>query len=1118
MASLDLEVDVMYNSAKVLYSHSVVWGWLVLVTLSANAQAPTLRFEQLGRDQGLSESTVNAIVEDQRGFMWFGTNDGLNRYDGYTFVTYRSDANDPQSLSHNEVLSLLEDRAGTLWVATDYGLNRFDRGTDSFVRYFHDNNDATSISHNLITALLEDQNGVLWVGTFWGLNRYDPTSDSFIRYPYAENDGEEGLSNPIVRSLLQDSEGYIWIGTEDGGLNRLDPNTDSFKAYRNDPEAPNSLNHDEVRSLFEDRSGTLWVGTHGGLDRFDRKAESFDHFVFDIQDPQSIGSNYVDTIFEDSKGDLWVGTDGGGLNWLDRESDTFIRYQHIPNDETSIGSNVVRVIYEDSKSDLWVGTYIGGANFYNRNNTAFSYYHHNPDDENSLSHSAVLSFFEEEDGTLWVGTEGGLNRFDRETQTIRRFQHNPTNPTGLSANAVLSIYKDSRGLLWAGTYFGGLNLFDEATETFSHYRPDGANPNNLSNPHVWDIIEDPEGYLWLATFGGLNRFDYATQTFKRYRHNPNDETSIGHSIVWNLYVDRQGQLWAATDGGLSVYDRAQDTFKTYRHDEQDSTSLSSIQALSIMEDRQGRYWIGTLGGGLNLYNLETGAFTSYGMEDGFASDVVYGILEDEQGLLWISTNEGLSRFNPETKAVTNYDQSNWLLAAQFDKNAFLKSRTGELFFGGNNGINSFFPNHVKDNPHIPPIVLTDIQIFNKPVPIGGEEAILQKHITEAEQVSLTHEQSVISLSFAALNFRSPEKNQYAYKLEPFEQDWQYVGTKRATTYTNLDPGTYTFRVKGSNDSGVWNEEGTSITIDIAPPIWATWWFRTLGISVGIGLLILFYQVRTRSIRNRNWILQGEITERKRAEAQMEHLMQQREAQNLELEAKNAELEQKNSELERFTYTVSHDLKSPLVTIRGFLGLVQQDALAGNIEQLNKDIDFINGATDKMQQLLNELLELSRVGRIANSPEVVPLEELAREAVELAAGSIAKRGVTVAIAESMPMVSVDRSRMTEVFQNFIDNAIKFFGEQTDPHIEIGAQEKGTEVFCYVQDNGIGIDPKYHHKVFGLFERLDATNEGTGIGLALVKRIVEVHGGRVWVESEGKGKGTTFWFTLPVNGQA
>ena len=470
-------------------------------------------------------------------------------------------------------------------------------------------------------------------------------------------------------------------------------------------------------------------------------------------------------------------------------------------------------------------------------------------------------FFEEEDGTLWIGTQGGLNRLEgsasgREAGVFSSYRHDQSDPGSLSADAVLSVLRDSRGILWAGTYHGGLNRLHEDTGTFTRYLPEKGNPRSLSNQHVWDVFEDSLGELWLATFNGVNRFDYHTETFIRYQHDPADDTSVGHEIVWTLYEDRVGVLWLGTLGGLSRYDRERDSFRTYLHDDTSGPGPSDGNIVSLMEDREGRLWIGTEGGGLNRFDRDTETFTAYHTWDGLASEVVYGILEDGRGRLWVSTNDGLSRFDPWTETLTNYTRTDGILAYPFFKNASLRSRGGELFFGGVNGFIRFFPDAVFDNAHVPPVVLTDFQVFNRPVTLGTESSPLERHITEAGRIELEHDQSVIGFAFAALSYRASDKNRYSYKLEGFDQEWTAASNRRTATYTNLDPGSYVFRVRGSNNSGLWNEDGAAVEIVVRPPFWATWWFRATGLALACGLLLGLHRLRTRSISARNLALQA----------------------------------------------------------------------------------------------------------------------------------------------------------------------------------------------------------------------------------------------------------------------
>lgn len=1072
----------------------------VALPLLAERQAP--RFVHLTRDQGLSDNTVEAIAEDRRGFMWFGTADGLNRYDGQSFVTYRHRADDPTSLSDSFIFSLFLDSAGDFWVGTALGLNRYLPESDSFQRY----GGTDDMLADTVYQIFEAANGELWLATNGGIGRFDPERSRFKEFQVNPEEPETHLLSYSSWAVLADSSDQVWIGAVESGLSRLDLASGRFQHYGlsfGEAIAPGRV---QVDALLQGRDGKVWIGSRHGLYRYDAALDAFDAYFHDLDDEQSLPHSSVAALHEDEDGVLWIGTDGGGLSLYDREQDVFFNARHDPNDPTSLGGNVVRTIFEDNRGDLWIGLYTGGISFLNRDAAVFNYYRNRTGDPESLSDNGVISFFEEEDGTLWVGTENGLNLFHEATGTFTVYPHDARDPGSLSAPAVLSILRDARGTLWVGTYNGGLNRFDEEEQRFIHYLPDPENPASLSHRHVYGLHEDRQGRLWLATFNGISRMDPLTESFEVFRYDENDPTGPGNQIIWNFYEDSSGTLWLATPGGLTRYVAEEDHFRTYNSVGREPTTLSSVDVLAMLEDRTGRFWVGTNGGGLNLFDRETGDAEFFDDRHGLPSVVIFGILEDDRGRLWLSTNAGLAQFDPEVgECLLTLDKGDGVLASPFTRNAFLKRRNGELLFGGNQGFHRFDPALVHGNPHIPPVVLTDFQIFNEPAPFGAPGDSLQRAITEAQGIVLDYDQSVISLGFAVLNYRNPKGNQYAYRLEGFDESWNEAGGKNTATYTNLDSGSYTFRVRGANNSGLWNEEGASVEILVRPPFWGTLWFQSLATLGVLGLLVGGYQIRTAAFHRHREELEEEINERRIVEAK--------------LQAKNAELEAKNAELEQFTYTVSHDLKSPLVTITGFTGMLENDALAGDMERVRKDAAYIRSATDKMQQLLSELLSLARVGRKMSPPERTPLTDLAYEAASRVAGEVIERGVEVRIDEDLPLVWGDRTRIVEVFQNLISNSVRFMGDQESPVIEVRAEiqdadGQGGEVLCSVRDNGIGIEERYHQKVFGLFERLDAKTEGTGIGLALVKRIVEVHGGRIWLESE-VGQGTTFFFTLPYS---
>jgi ligand-binding sensor domain-containing protein/signal transduction histidine kinase len=1069
------------------------------VSAPLEAAPSTLRFVRYGTAEGLSESTADAILQDSRGFIWVATPDGLNRFDGHTFKVFRNQPGDATSLSDNTVKALFEDRDGALWVGTDGGVNRYDPARETFQRFNHDPSDAASLSNDVVDSVFGDSQGFVWISTFWGLNRLDPETGQITHYLMDADENSPDGNHPL--SAIEDREGRLWIGTSGAGLLRLNVSTGAVERFRHDPVDEASLSHDVCRALLQDSDGTLWIGTEGGgLSRLDIATGVFTRYRHDPDDPTSLGADVIRDIFEDGRGQLWIATDGAGLNLFDRASGTFTRYVHSSRNEHSLASNAPRMVMEDSNGDLWIANYAGGIHFLEAEEPVFNLYTEADGSDRGLSASGVNNFFEGADGELWIGTAGGLSLFDRASERFRHWLPDPADPKSLSALSVRAIVEDHEGMLWAGTFFGGLNRFDRTLGEFTHFRHESSDERSLSNDNVWSMLVDSRGVLWLGTFGGVNRLDRRAGGFDHFRHDAANPWSLAHDIVWVVYEDSRQRIWFGTQAGLSRLDPGETRFVNY-------TNLSHSAVVSICEDSRGRLWFGTRGGGLNRLDEVTSTFEAIRRDDGLPSDVIVGILEDSSGALWLSTNEGLVRFEPDTRRMHLYNVSDGLQDREFNRSAYLKSRTGELFFGGVGGFNSFFPEHVKDNPFIPPVVLTDLSVFNEPVVVGGDDGILRESITQAPIIRLSYRHSVFSLSYSALSYRHPQRNLFAYRMEGFDRDWTRPGSGRAATYTNLDPGEYVFRVRASNNSGIWNEEGASVRILIAPPWWGTWWFRLLASASFIAGLLFLHRFRTRRISDRNRVLQAEISERRKVEAERSSLV-------AALESTNGELQAKNEELERFAYSVSHDLQAPLVTIQGFLGYLARDAREGKVGQLEADIERINEAATRMRQLLSDILELSRTGRLIGEFRPLELDDLVRRAIDGVTGSDPATRDCVTIVGELPTVYGDRLRLIGVFQNLVENALHFMGNQQRPRVEIGANREGGKVVCFVRDNGIGIAPEHHDRVLGLFNRLDLERPGTGLGLALVKRVVEGHRGRVWIDSVGAGHGATFYFTLPA----
>ncbi len=1105
--------------------HSRTNGFRALLILGvgflptpADAQSPDLRFERISIDQGLSQNSVYALMQDRLGFLWIGTDDGLNRYDGYRFEVLRSRLGDPASLSHNRVRTLCEDSDGGLWIGTrNGGLNRYDRSSRTVTRYRHDPSDPDSLASDVVWTVFLDRGGTLWVGTSRGLDRLVPSAGGSFRHLSHIPEDPSTIGHPVVRSLFEDRAGNLWIGTK-RGLDRLDSGRRSLRRHVPQPEGDDG-GYNSIGAIHGDSRGRLWLGTWDGLMRFDPGTTAFSFYDTDPSLPEGLNPSVRD-IHEDAEGILWLATEGRGLLLFDPRSETFLAtVVHDPLRASSLSGDEVKVFLQDRSGAFWVGTSAAGLNKLDSAAKEFAHYRSDPAVPGGLSDDMIMAIHEDRAGTLWIGTRnGGLHRAAPGRITAGRagrrsgvlaagavesFRADPRDPKSLARNDVRVILEDAAGVLWVGTEAGGLHRLEG--DGFIRYRHDPLDPATLRDNDVWALYEDTGRTLWVGTYGGgLSRYDPERDAFHHYSHEEEDPGSLVNDVVRAIFEDDEGALWIGTHDGLDRLEPGRNrrsgapAFRHHRHDPRDPASLSSGEVLSIHQDAAGTLWIATHGGGLNrLLTATDASFRAYTEADGLPSNVVYGILEDQTGRLWMSTNRGLSRFDPDAELFRNYDVADGLQGLEFNSGAYFLGTGGEMFFGGIHGLNVFRPDHIEDNPYVPPVALTSFRKFNQEVALDTDPALLSS-------VTLRHHDSVFSFSFSALSYVAQSKNQYAYRLVGFRDQWTELGTKRDVTFTNLDPGAYTLEVRASNNDGVWNDDGLSLAVFVEPPFWRTWWFRAAVAFALAGFMWGWYLARTRSIRRHNRALTAEIVERRRAEG--------------ELAANNAELEARNAEMERFSYTVSHDLKTPLVTIKGFLGFLERD-LAGvsqdsaTGERFRRDFARIGNAADTMYRLLEDLLELSRIGRLMNPPETVALSELAGEATKLCAGAVAERGVEVAVEEAMPVVHGDRLRLIEVYQNLIDNAVKFLGDQESPRIEIGAREDSGEVRCWVKDNGAGIEPEYQEKVFGLFERLDQQVPGTGVGLALVKRIVEVHGGRCWVESEGAGRGTTFFFTLP-----
>ena len=810
-----------------------------------DARVRDLKFTHLTTNDGLSQGYVVAILQDRRGFMWFATRDGLNRYDGYTFVVYKNDPNDPGSLSSNFLQDLMEDDEGYLWVATSTGVNRFDPRTERCTRYLHDPDNRDTLGGASVKSVVQDGHGYLWFGTEdSGLDKLDPRRGTFTHY----RDDSEGRFVGRITQVIEDGHGDIWF-TGERGLFHVDQQNGRVTRR---PPASNALSAD---SVYEDAAGDLWLLANSpvaGLVRFDRRAERLTSYPLAQRASGALasttsGGSLNGILAADGEDGLWVPS-SEGLFYFDRRARRFThRFRHDEVNPHSLDSNAIFSVYQDRGGVLWVGTENAGLNILNFRQWQFVHHMHHPADPSSLSPGRVKAILQDPDGVVWVGLfPRALDRLDRKTGQIIHYLPREGNEKTLGPGTnVNSIYRDPAGHLWVGGGGSGLVRFDERTGRFKHYRHDAGDPNSVISNNVYTIYGDRSGQMWLGLEGGISRFDPATDGFVNYPV-PDNPASLA-STVWVIHQDRSGALWAGTWGGVLIrFDEQAKSFVRYAPDSRDPGKLNGGGINTIHEDRSGTLWVGAFDG-LYRYNRQNETFTRYTESQGLPSSTIRCILEDGVGRLWLSTQKGISRFDPRMETFRNYDVSDGLQSNEFSTGCY-QGLDGEMFLGGSNGFNEFFPENVRDNSYVPPVVITNFKIFNKAVPIGAQSG-LKKAIPYVDSVTLSYRDNIFSFEFAALSYANSQKNRYRYKLEGLEPGWNEVGSKqRLATYTNLDPGKYVFRVQGSNSDGVWNEEGVSLPILITPPWWRTNWFRSLCAAVFLAVLWAAYQLRVRQLR------------------------------------------------------------------------------------------------------------------------------------------------------------------------------------------------------------------------------------------------------------------------------
>jgi ligand-binding sensor domain-containing protein/signal transduction histidine kinase len=1129
---------------------------LCLGNLCADSQHTSrVHFRQISLEQGLSQSSVYAIVQDKQGFLWFGTQDGLNRFDGYTLTVFRQKNNDVHSLPNNCIQTLYEDRSGSLWIGTRGGgaatRNLF---TGNFEKAYKPLQTSLGNEEHDVYAFAEDQSGKMWIGTGAGLLRVNPSTGAVEESFTPAN---SPLKSTMIRALVCDNAGVIWIATPKG-LFSHNFRSKQWRAFQHIKGDDASLPDDNIQTMMrgnsaESGSNELWLATASALVRFNIVQGSV---VFAAPHASHLRNATANALVPSGSGAILIGYGGDGLHelkisplvqrgtaevWKERV------FHHEPNHANSLSNDVVLSLYRDNNGGLWVGTDGGGVNYSHPDEYRFESF---MNDAVGTGGNLILALAEDTQSNIWLGTlSNGIARFHPTHHGFTTFTNISTSPSSLVSNFIWSLYTDRSGMLWIGTNSGlskmnpasiGASSKETFTKgTFTNYVNDGKNSASLPDDAVYSVLEDSRGNFWVATDGGLALMNRTTGAFTSFRSD-GTPSSLSSNMLRKIYEDRSGILWIGTRGGglnrfdaRSAADEAEGTspqsasFLHFRHNPNNPTSLSNDYVLSIHEDRSGTLWVGTAGG-LNRFDRTNGTFTTFSESEGLPNNYVCGILEDDSGNLWLATVKGLCKFDPRTGKFSTFEELYSRAGSEFNQDACLKARNGMLYFGGINGFVRFHPDSIHTNFAVPPIVLTGFKKFNKPVDMRllGDSLMSVKR-----ELHLSVDDTFISFEFAALSYTLPHKIVYSCKLEGFDKDWIDLGNRREATYTNLDAGEYIFCIRATNYDGVWNQEGRRVRVVIHPHWWQTWWAKCAG--AGIFALLLFggYKWRIRQIELRNDALETTIAERTAAMS----------LGNKEISRQNETLMLLNQEKNEFLGIAAHDLKNPLTAIMMSSSIVKQYHSKMTADEVIEQMEHILITAKRMKDTILNLLDINSIesGRFKFSPIAMNMVEVVNDVVEGYFLRAKDKEILLHFNTETDeiMTFADRNAIMQILENLISNSIKYSPLGKNVYVNIMSSVTGqmpslfareesamarvpmeqNHVRIEFQDEGPGLSEDDQKKLFGKFAKLSAKPTGgehsTGLGLSIVKKVVEAMHGRVWCESV-MDNGATFIVELPI----
>jgi signal transduction histidine kinase/ligand-binding sensor domain-containing protein/DNA-binding response OmpR family regulator len=1057
-----------------------------------------INFTALTTKEGLSSNTVNTILKDRFGLLWFGTDDGLDKFDGTNFKVYRHKPGDSTSLQANEILALHEDKAGNLWIGTSGGsLSLYDRKKDAFVNFPAGSNSNT-IKNNVIKAVCSDYRGHIWVIHYAGFDVLDPKTRSRIKIPLT-TEVEQTLKAGHGHFAFEDSKRRMWVGLSNGLL-QYDPATTIIKQFRYSDRDSLGLADSSINAIAEDKQGNIWIGTQNGLSLYNPGTGGFINHGKRGDKGKPFSNTIINAITVEAD-KLWLAT-GSGLYILNTNTGESRKFSFDHRNNYSLSAQAVRSICLDNQGICWLGMFGGGVSKFDRNLNLFNSVTSNIFDDNGLRASYITSFEEDNNGQVFVGTGGGLSVFNPKTRLFEGFDVKPTIGDARNYLSILCLKKNKRNRLMIGTFGNGLYELDPFTKKYKQIVR-GDNAGDLNSNDIFCIEEDRNGNIWVGTNGdGINVLNADNKVVARYTprpKHPNDIKLSFNEFIRDIEEDDNGNLWIATHGGgVAFFRPSSGKFVTYNTS---NSKLPNDKVLSLLEDKQGNIWAGTFGGGLAMFQKGTNEIFLFTEKDGLLNSTIYKILEDQQGFIWVSTNKGISSIDPHTKKINNYTHHNGVQNNNFINGSGIRLSTGELYFGGLEGFNYFNPLQLRKNNNIPSVLITDLRISNQSVS-ASQDGPIKEHISIAKEINLDYKQN-FALSFVALNYTSPEQNQYAYKLEGFDKEWNYVGNTNHVSYTNLDPGKYLFRVRASNNDGVWSTEDASIQIFVHPPFWLTTYAYVFYILVLAGLLLYFRYRSIQKIKRKLALEQVKVrAEQDRREAERVH-----ELDMLKI---------------KFLTNLSHEFRTPISLI---LGPAEKLLNQQKNEHSSGQLQMIKRNAKRLLNLVNQLLDFRKMEEqeLKLQPSEGELVSFIQETCDSFTDLSERKKINFEFKTHIEQLYTrfDHDKMERILFNLLSNAFKFTHEGGKIFLELLESDKtpdqpATWVLIKVSDSGIGIPPDKKEKIFDRFFQnptpASILNQGSGIGLSITKEFVKMHGGEIEVDSEPE-KGTTFNILLP-----